>query len=49
MKIQIPFTYPPKYFNEFQKYFNNAVEKLVSYTYTPEYLNKNYLKKFKKL
>ena len=47
MKIQKPFTEPPKYFNEFQNYFNNADEKLVSYTYIPEYLKKNTSKKFK--
>ena len=41
MKIQRSFTVLPKYFNDFQKYFNNADEKLVSYTYIPEYLRKN--------
>ena len=41
MKIQTPFTVPPKYFNYFHNYFNNADEKLVSYTYIPEYLRKN--------
>ena len=41
MKIQTSFTVLPKYFNEFQNYFHNADEKLVSYTYIPEYLRKN--------
>ena len=41
MKIQTPFTVLPKYFNDFQNYFNNANEELVSYTYIPEYLRKN--------
>ena len=41
MKIQTPFTVLPKYFNDFYNYFNNADEKLVSYTYIPEYLRKN--------
>ena len=41
MKIQTSFTVIPKYFNEFQNYFHNADEKLVSYTYIPEYLRKN--------
>ena len=41
MKIQTPFTVLPKYFNYFSNYFNNADEKLVSYTYIPEYLRKN--------
>ena len=40
MKIQKPFTILPKYFNDFQNYFNNADEKLVSYTYVPTYLRK---------
>ena len=31
---------PVEYFNEFQNYFNNADEKLVSYNYIPEYLEK---------
>ena len=41
MKIQTPFTVLPKYFNEFNNYFNNANEKLVAYTYIPECLWKN--------
>ena len=41
MNIQTSFTSLPKYFNEFQNYFHNADEKLVSYTYIPEYLRKN--------
>ena len=41
MKIQTSFTVLPKYFKEFQNYFNSADEKLVSYTYIPEYLRKN--------
>ena len=41
MKIQTSFTVLPKYFNDFHNYFNNADEKLVSYTYIPEYLRKN--------
>ena len=41
MKIKKPLTLPQKYFNEFQNYFHNADEKLVSYTYIPEYLRKN--------
>ena len=41
MKIKTPFTFLPKYFNDFQNYFKNADEKLVSYTYIPEYLRKN--------
>ena len=40
MKIQTPFNVPPKYFNIFQNHFNNDDEKLVSYTYIPEYLKK---------
>ena len=40
MKIKKPFTLPQKYFNEFQNYFHNADEKLVSYSYIPEYLKK---------
>ncbi len=40
MKIQTPFTVPPKYFNDFQNYFHNSDEKLVSYSYIPEYLKK---------
>ena len=35
MKIQTSFTVLPKYFNDFHNYFNNADEKLVSYTYIP--------------
>ena len=41
MKIQTPFTVLSKYFKDFQNYFNNADEELVSYTYIPEYLRKN--------
>ena len=41
MKIQTSFTVLPKYFNDFHNYFNNVDEKLVSYTYIPEYLRKN--------
>mgnify|MGYP003322447042 CR=1 FL=1 len=41
MKIQTSFTALPKYFKEFHNYFNSADEKLVSYTYIPEYLMKN--------
>ena len=41
MKIQTSFTALPKYFKEFHNYFNSADEKLVSYTYIPEYLRKN--------
>ena len=37
MKIKKPLTLPQKYFNEFQNYFHNADEKLVSYSYIPEY------------
>ena len=40
MKIKKPLTLPQKYFNEFQNYFHNANEKLVSYSYIPEYLKK---------
>ncbi len=40
MKIKKPLTLPQKYFNEFQNYFHNADEKLVSYSYIPEYLKK---------
>tara|TARA_A100001011_G_scaffold20043_1_gene20362 strand:+ start:642 stop:824 length:183 start_codon:yes stop_codon:yes gene_type:complete len=49
MKIKKPLTLPQKYFNEFQKYFHNADEKLVSYSYIPEYLKKNTSKKPKNL
>ena len=49
MKIQTPFTLLPKYFNNFQNYFNNADEKLVSYNYIPEYLKKTTLKNSKPL
>ena len=45
MKIQSPFTVQPKYFNDFQNYFNNADEKLVSYTYIPNYLRRTTEKK----
>ena len=38
MDIQKPFAVVPKYFEDFHNYFNNAKEKLVSYTYAPEYL-----------
>ena len=41
MNIQTSFTALPKYFKEFHNYFYNADEKLVSYTYIPEYLRKN--------
>ncbi len=41
MKIKKTFTVLPKYLNDFQNYFNNADEKLVSYTYIPESLKKN--------
>ncbi len=41
MKIQTPFTVPPKYFNNFHNLFYNADEKLVSYTYIPKYLMEN--------
>ena len=40
MKIKKNLTQPQKYFNEFQNYFHNADEKLVSYSYIPEYLKK---------
>ena len=40
MKIQTPFSVLPKYFNDFQNYFNKSDEELVSYTYIPEYLRK---------
>ena len=33
MKIKKPLTLHQKYFNEFQNYFHNADEKLVSYSY----------------
>ena len=39
----------PKYFKEFQNYFNSADEKLLSYTYIPEYLRKNSEKNSKTL
>ena len=45
MKIKKPLTLPQKYFNEFQNYFHNADEKLVSYSYIPEYLKKTTSKK----
>ena len=41
MKIETSFTVLPKYFKDFHDYFDNADEKLVSYTYIPEYLRKN--------
>ena len=47
MKIKKPLTLPKKYFNEFQNYFHNADEKLVSYSYIPEYPNKTTSKKNK--
>ena len=40
MKIQTPSTVLPKYFNDFENYFHNSDEKLVSYSYIPEYLKK---------
>ena len=49
MKIQTSFTVLPKYFKDFHDYFDNADEKLVSYTYIPEYLRKNIEKKPKTL
>ena len=49
MKIKKPLTLPQKYFNEFQNYFHNADEKLVSYSYIPEYLKKTASKKPKTL
>ncbi len=45
MKIQKPLTLPQIYFNDFHNYFNNSDEKLVSYTYMPEYLKKTNSKK----
>ena len=45
MKIKKSLTLPQKYFNEFQNYFHNADEKLVSYSYIPEYLKKTTSKK----
>ena len=47
MKIKKPLTLHQKYFNEFQNYFHNADEKLVSYIYIPEYPNKTTSKKNK--
>ena len=47
MKIQTSFTVLPKYFKDFHNYFNNADEKLVSYSYIPEYLKKTTSKKQK--
>ena len=41
MKIQTPFIVLPKYFNDFNNYFNNSKKELVSYTYIPEYLRKS--------
>ena len=49
MKIKKPHTLPQKYFNEFQNYFHNADEKLVSYSYVPEYLKKTTPKNSKTL
>ena len=45
MKIKKNLTQPQMYFNEFQNYFHNADEKLVSYSYIPEYLKKTTSKK----
>ena len=45
MKIKKPLTLHQKYFNEFQNYFHNADEKLVSYSYIPEFLKKTNSKK----
>ena len=45
MKMQKPLTLPQIYFNDFHNYFNNSDEKLVSYTYMPEYLKKTNSKK----
>tara|TARA_Y100000768_G_C23649086_1_gene527726 strand:- start:9 stop:191 length:183 start_codon:yes stop_codon:yes gene_type:complete len=47
MKIQKPSTVLPKYFNDFENYFHNSDEKLVSYSYIPEYLKKTTSKKLK--
>ena len=41
MNIQTSFTALPKYFEEFHNYFDNADEKLISYTYISECLRKN--------
>ena len=41
MKIKQPFIPLPKYFNDFQNYFSNANEELVSYAYISEDLRKN--------
>ena len=49
MEIKPRFTVLPKYFNNFRNYFNNADEKLVSYSYIPEYLKKTTSKKPKNL
>ena len=49
MKIKKPLTLPQKYFNEFQNYFHNSDEKLVSYSYIPEYLKKTNSKKLNTL
>ena len=49
MKIHTPFTSLPKYFNAFNNYFENADEKLVSYTYISEDLKKTTLKNSKTL
>ena len=49
MNTKKPLILPQKYFNAFQNYFNNADEKLVSYTYNPEYLKKTTSKKPKTL
>ena len=47
MNIQTSFTELPKYFKDFQNYFDNVDEKLVSYNYIPEYLEKTISKKAK--
>ena len=49
MKIKKPLTLAQKYFNEFQNYFHNTDEKLVSYSYIPEYLKKTTSKQPKTL
>ena len=49
MNIQTSFTFLPKYFKDFHNYFNNSEEKLVSYTYVPEYLRKSTLKNSKSI
>ncbi len=49
MKIKKNITLPQKYLNDFQNYFENADEKLVSYTYIPAYLEKTTSKNSKTL